>query len=152
MKYAFLYHRDVREGIYTTIKKMKKVFNANETADLNGWHKNTDLAVNLKTVLLSDTSMRTGKDYQGVLRRDWDAEMEDFRCRDANYTFIETVRMTADRRNPHVFHGKYITITRRPDGTLRPNFKPMPAGMSVDNYAFEVYRELRGALKGLVEK
>jgi hypothetical protein len=23
--------------------------------------------------------------------------------------------------------------------------------MSVDNYAFEVYRELRGALKGLVE-
>ena len=152
MKYAFLYHRDVREGIYTTIKKMKKVFNANETADLNGWHKNTDLAVNLKTVLLSDTSMRTGKDYQGVLRRDWDAEMEDFRCRDANYTFIETVRMTADRRNPHVFHGKYITITRRSDGSLRPNFKPMPAGMSVDNYAFEVYRELCGALKGLVEK
>ena len=152
MKYAFLYHRDVREGIYTTIKKMKKVFNANETADLNGWHKNTDLAVNLKTVLLSDTSMRTGKEYQGVLRRDWDAEIEDFRCRDAHYTFIETVRMTADRRNPHVFNGKYITITRRPDGTLRPNFKPMPAGMSVDNYAFEVYRELRGALKGLVEK
>jgi hypothetical protein len=152
MKYAFLYHRDVREGIYTTIKKMKKVFNANETADLNGWHKNTDLAVNLKTVLHSDTSMRTGKDYQGVLRRDWDAEIEDFRCRDAHYTFIETVRMTADRRNPHVFYGKYITITRRPDGTLRPNFKPMPAGMSVDNYAFEVYRELRGALKGLVEK
>ena len=152
MKYAFLYHRDVREGIYTTIKKMKKVFNANETADLNGWHKNTDLAVNLKTVLHSDTSMRTGKEYQGVLRRDWDAEIEDFRCRDAHYTFIETVRMTADRRNPHVFYGKYITITRRPDGTLRPNFKPMPAGMSVDNYAFEVYRELRGALKGLVEK
>ena len=55
---------------------MKKVFNANETADLNGWHKNTDLAVNLKTVLHSDTSMRTGKDYQGVLRRDWDAEIE----------------------------------------------------------------------------
>ena len=70
---------------------MKKVFNANETADLNGWHKNTDLAVNLKTVLLSDTSMRTGKDYQGVLRRDWDAEMEDFRCRDAHYTFTETL-------------------------------------------------------------
>ena len=119
---------------------------------LQGWHKNTDLAVNLKTVLHSDTSMRTGKEYQGVLRRDWDAEIEDFRCRDAHYTFIETVRMTADRRNPHVFNGKYITITRRPDGTLRPNFKPMPAGMSVDNYAFEVYRELRGALKGLVEK
>ena len=122
---------------------------------LQGWHKNTDLAVNLKTVLHSDTSMRTGKDYQGVLRRDWDAEIEDFRCRDAHYTFIETVRMTADKRNPHVFDGEYITLTRRDDGSLRPNFKPMPklgANLSVDNYAFEVYRELRGALKGLVEK
>lgn len=133
---------------------MKKVFNANETADLNGWHKNTDLAVNLKTVLLSDTSMRTGKDYQGVLRRDWDAEMEDFRCRDAHYTFIETVRMTADRRNPHVFNGKYITITRRPDGSLRPNFKPMSTGrdFNVERYAFGVYREIHQALVGLVEK
>ena len=118
---------------------------------LQGWHKNTDLAVNLKTVLHSDTSMRTGKDYQGVLRRDWDAEIEDFRCRDAHYTFVETLPWTS-KRNPRLFKGKYITITRRPDGTLRPNFKPMPAGMSVDNYAFEVYRELRGALKGLVEK
>ena len=118
---------------------------------LQGWHKNTDLAVNLKTVLHSDTSMRTGKDYQGVLRRDWDAEIEDFRCRDAHYTFVETLPWTS-KRNPRLFNGKYISITRRPDGSLRPNFKPMPAGMSVDNYAFEVYRELRGALKGLVEK
>ncbi len=130
---------------------MKKVFNANETADLNGWHKNTDLAVNLKTVLLSDTSMRTGKEYQGVLRRDWDAEMEDFRCRDAHYTFTETLPW-ATKRNPRVFNGRYISITRRSDGSLRPNFKPMPAGMSVDNYAFEVYRELRGAREVKNEK
>ena len=56
------------------------------------------------------------------------------------------------RRNPHVFDGEHITITRRADGTLHPNFKPMPVGMSVDNYAFEVYDELRQALKGLVEE
>ena len=121
---------------------------------LQGWHKNTDLAVNLKTVLHSDTSMRTGKDYQGVLRRDWDAEIEDFRCRDAHYTFIETVRMTADRRNPHVFNGKYITITRRPDGTLRLNFKElkMGAGFKVERFALGVYNELCMALEGRVEK
>ena len=54
------------------------------------------------------------------------------------------------KRNPQVFDGRYITVTRRDDGSLRPNFKPMPttARLSVDNYAFEVYRELRGALKG----
>ena len=46
----------------------------------------------------------------------------------------------------------FVSITRRADGTLHPNFKPMPVGMSVDNYAFEVYDELRQALKGLVEE
>ena len=127
---------------------MSKVQNSN----LEGWHRNTDLSVNLKTILYSDRKMKPCKDYQGVLRLDAEGTVEEFLSRDAHYTFIETVRMTADRRNPHVFNGKYITITRRPDGTLRPNFKPMPAGMSVDNYAFEVYRELCGALKGLVEK
>ena len=120
---------------------------------LQGWHKNTDLAVNLKTVLLSDTSMRTGKEYQGVLRRDWDAEMEDFRCRDAHYTFTETLPWTT-RRNPRVYRGRFITVTRRQDGSLRLNFRPvsMDGDFSVERYAFGVYRELHQALEGLVEK
>ena len=124
-------------------------------AEHEGWHPNTEFSVDLKTILRSDRRMKTGKEYQGVLRRDWDAEVEEFRCRDAHLTFIETVRMTAGKRNPHVFDGQHITVTRRDDGSLRPNFKPMPklgANMSVDNYAFEVYRELRQALKGLVEE
>ena len=55
---------------------------------------------------------------------------------------------------PHVFHGKYITITRRDDGSLRPNFKPMKmgAGFSIDSYAIGVCDELRQALTGLVEE
>lgn len=124
----------------------------NGEAEEQGWNHNTDLAVDLKTILRSDRSMKTDKEYLGVLCRDSDAEIEDFRCRDAHYTFTEVVRMTAGKRNPHVFDGQYITVTRRDDGSLRPNFKPMPVGMSVDNYAFEVYRELRQALKGLVEE
>ena len=127
----------------------------NGEAEEEGWNRNTDLAVDLKTILCSDRSMKTDKEYLGVLRRDSDAEIEDFRCRDAHYTFTEVVRMTAGKRNPHVFDGQHITVTRRDDGSLRPNFKPMPqvgAKMSVDNYAFEVYRELRHALKGLVEE
>ena len=56
------------------------------------------------------------------------------------------------KRNPQLFRGKYITITRWADGTLHPNFRPMPADTSVEHYAFNVYRELYKALKGLVEK
>jgi hypothetical protein len=126
-----------------------------EEAEEQGWNRNTDLAVDLKTILRSDRSMKTGQEYLGMLRRDSDAEIEDFRCRDAHYTFTEVMLTTTGKRNPHVFDGQYITITRRDDGTLRPNFKPMPqlgATFNVDNYALEVYRELRGALKGLVEE
>ena len=148
---------------------MKKVFNAKTKAGskrmneprqvgsiveemLQGWNRNTELSVELKTILRNDRTMKTGKDYVGVLRRDREAEIDEFRSQDAHYTFIETVSTKCYRRNPHVFDGEHITITRRADGTLHPNFKPMPVGMSVDNYAFEVYDELRQALKGLVEE
>ena len=120
---------------------------------LQGWNRNTDLAVDLKTILRSDTSMKTGKEYLGVLRRDQDACIEDFRCRDAHYTFIESLRPTAGKRNPHVFRGKFITITRRDDGTLRLNFRPveMKRGFNVALYALGVSNELMWALEGLIE-
>ena len=119
---------------------------------LKGWHRNTDLAVDLKTILHSDTSMKTGKEYQGVLRRDQDAEIEDFRCRDAHYTFVETLPWTT-KRNPHVFRGRYISITRRDDGTLRPNFRPvkMDGDFSPERYAIGVSNELLWALEDLIE-
>ena len=115
-----------------------------------GWNRNTALCCNLKTYLRSDCSMKQEKEYMGVLRRD--VECEEYRY-DEHFTFIETLPLMV-KRNPQVFDGRYITITRRDDGSLRPNFKPMPtaARLGVDNYAFEVYRELRGALKGLLEE
>ena len=119
---------------------------------LKGWHRNTDLAVDLKTILHSDTYMKTGKEYQGVLRRDQDAEIEDFRCRDAHYTFVETLPWTT-KRNPHVFRGRYISITRRDDGTLRPNFRPvkMDGDFSPERYAIGVSNELLWAQEDLIE-
>ncbi len=124
----------------------------NGEAEEHGWHPNTHLGVDVKTLLRSDRKMKVGKEYQGIFRLDSEGIADEFLYRDPHFTFVETVPQTAGKRNPHVFEGRYITVTRRDEGTLRPNFKPMPAGMSVDNYAFEVYRELRGALKGLVEK
>ena len=113
--------------------------------------KNTDYGCNVKTILRDDRRMRTGKDYLGVLRRDTEAEVDEFLSRDAHYTFVETDPWTS-KRNPRLFRGRYITITRRDDGTLRLNFRPMPVGVKVDNYAFKVYLELRKALIGLIEK
>lgn len=126
---------------------MSKVQNSN----LEGWHRNTDLSVNLKTILRSDRKMKPCKDYQGVLRLDAEGTVEEFLSRDAHYTFVETLPWTT-KRNPRLFNGKYISITRRPDGSLRPNFKPLKVtkGFSVERYTFKVYLELHKALKGLV--
>ena len=95
----------------------------------------------MKTILISDRRAKNNKDYTGVLTRD---------SRE-HFTFVETQPTTA-KRNPQLFRGKYITITRWADGSLHPNFRPMSADTSVEHYAFNVYRELLGALKGLVEK
>ena len=117
---------------------MSNLFNPNR----KGWNVNTDLCVDLKTFLRSDNRTKRGKTYHGLLRRD----TED------HYTFLETAPSTAEKRNPRLFDGKYITITRKDDGTLRPNFKPMKmeAGFSVDSYAFGVANELMWALEGLI--
>ena len=117
----------------------------------HGWHPNTHLSVDLKTLLRSDSKMKAGKNYQGILRRD--EICEEFRYEE-HFTFVETVPQTAGKRNPHVFDGQYITVTRRDDGSLRLNFKElrMGAGFKVERYALGVYNELCMALGGLVEK
>ena len=121
---------------------MKKVFN-----------RNTHLGVNLKTMLRSENVMKTGKDYQGVLKLDQEGTIDEFLSRDPHYTFVETLPWNT-RRNPRVYNGKYISVTRRPDGTLRLNFKPLKVddGFSVERLALGVYNEICIALEGLIEE
>ena len=121
--------------------------------NLNGWHTNTDLGCDVKTILRSDRTMKVGKDYQGVLRLDEEAEVDEFLSRDPHYTFVETLPWSM-KRNPKVFNGKYISVTRRDDGTLRLNFKSLKVdeNFSLERYALGVYNELCIALGGLVEK
>lgn len=66
----------------------------------------------------------------------------------------ETTASTHGKRNPHVFIGKYITVTRRDDGSLRLNFRPvtMGANFNIYRYAIGVFNELLRALKGLIGK
>jgi hypothetical protein len=104
------------------------------------WNRNTDLCVDMKTILRIDRIAMIGKDYQGVLRHD----------KEYHYTFTEIHNV--DKRNPRVFDGRYITITLRNDGSLRPNFKEVTMGhkFNIDDYATGVSNELRKALTGLV--
>ena len=115
-----------------------------------GWKLNTEVCIDLKTLLSSDSRLKAGKSYTGVLRRD--ELCEEFRYEE-HFTFTETLPWTA-KRNPRVYVGKYITITRRDDGTLRPNFRPLPAGrgFNIEKYACGVANELLWALGGLVER
>jgi len=113
---------------------------------------NTELCIDLKTKLQNDVLMKPGKDYLGILRRE--IPSEEFGFDDGRYSFTETIHPTAGKRNPHVFDGDYITITRRDNGSLRLNFKELKAGagFSVVKYASDVANELLWALEGLIKK
>ena len=115
------------------------------------WHNNTHLCVNLKTQLRSDRRAKSGKGYQGILRRD--VECDEF-LYDEHFTFTEIVPQAPQKRNPHVYDGEFITVTLRSDGSYHPNFKPMKVdkNFSVARYASGVGNELLWALEGLVKK
>lgn len=119
-----------------------KFIDFDDELSILGLYRNTDLCMDVKTFLLEDRITKLGKDYKGVLTRD----QED------HYQFIETLPSTAGKRNPHVYEGKYVTVTRRDDGSLRTNLKPMKVDedFSVEGYAKGVANEIIGALKGLI--
>ena len=133
---------------------MKKVFNVKRSANEHSWHSNTDLGCDVKTILRSEVRMEVDKEYQGVFRLDSEGIVEEYLSRDPHYTFIETVPPTVGKRNLHVYRGEFITVTRRDDGSLRLNFKPLKVGadFSLDRYALGVYNEICIALGGLIEK
>ena len=110
---------------------------------------NTHLGVDVKTVLRSDRCARVGKSYLGVFRRD---EVSDDRYCDEHFTFTETLAGRGSKRNPHLFEGRYITVTRRDDGSLRLNFKALREDQHRHpaRYALGVYHEICIALESLV--
>ena len=69
------------------------------------------MCMDVKTLLRTDRVTRIGKNYRGVLMHDG----ED------HYTFLESHPAT-QKRNPHVYMGKYLNVSRADDGTLYPPF------------------------------
>ena len=113
---------------------------------------NTYLAVNLKVKMFRDSHLKLGKDYIGVICHD--VPEDSIGGDDDHFTFTETYPMNVRKRNPQVFDGEYITVTRRSDGTYRINFKSffINKDFEVAAFASGVASEIRKALKGLVGK
>lgn len=113
----------------------------------SGWFRNTDLCVDVKTFLRHDRIAKIGKNYTGVLCHD----------KDDHYAFVETglTAANANIRNPRLFEGKYINVTRRMrDGHIRFNFKEVDFGVGFNplSFAVGVMREILKALRCLGEE
>ena len=129
---------------------MKQTIIITDCPEQQGWNKNRELCMDVTTYLRSDSRMKAGKSYQGVLRRD-------VTCDEMHYNeqmvFIETSNQKRMKRNPRIYEGEHITITRRDDGSYHPNLRPIHLGpdFNVDHYATEVANELLWGLEGLVD-
>ena len=114
----------------------------------SGWFFNTELCSDIKTYLCFDRIAKIGKVYKGLLRRDSDDHFSFFECRCS-------ASANAIIRNPHVFEGKYINVTRRlMDGHIRFNFKEVDFGGRFNpmGYAIGVMKEIIMAFKCLGEE
>ena len=114
----------------------------------SGWFFNTELCSDIKTYLCLDRIAKIGKVYKGLLRRDSDDHFSFFECRCS-------ASANAIIRNPHVFEGKYINVTRRlMDGHIRFNFKEVDfgVGFSTLSFAIGVMTEIMKAFKCLGEE
>ena len=80
----------------------------------SNFNRNTELCVDLKTILTSDRKAKQFKDYRGVLTRDGRE----------HFTFLEEApERKTTKHNPYVYKGYSINVHRRDDGTIYPTFR-----------------------------
>lgn len=68
-----------------------------------------------------------------------------------HFLFYEAARKS-NKRNPRLWSGKTLNITKKPDGSLSVNFKPMilDDDASVLKVAGSIYRDLMAAKRDLL--
>lgn len=106
---------------------------------------NTEPCIDLKLITRKQGRLEEGITLPGVITRDGEF----------HFTFKEVTSIFAlVKRNPQVFCGDFITVTRRDDGTLRLNFRPKTMGpdFNAASYATDVANEILWALTGLLGK
>lgn len=102
-------------------------------------NKNTNLCVDLKTIMQEDVLLTEGHCYRGVLTRDG----ED------HFLFEEEAITSGHRpkRNPKLFDGKYCSLVHMQNGKYQIHMKTIDASGIDDRQglAFKVYHELLNA-------
>lgn len=99
--------------------------------------KNTNLCVDLKTVMQNDALLAEGKCYNGILTRD----TED------HFRFEESIRQVRPARNPKLYDGKYVSLVRMQNGKYQMHLKTLDEQTDPQCFAFGVYSEIINALK-----
>lgn len=103
--------------------------------------KNTNLCVDLKTILQEDSHLTLGQTYRGVLTR----SDEDL------YLFEEETKSSGccHRRNPKLYDGRYVSLVHMQNGRYQVHMRTIDAGIVQDRQelAFKVYSELLHAFE-----
>ena len=99
--------------------------------------KNTNLCIDLKTVMQNDSILVKGHCYNGILTRD----------SETHYRFEETIRKGRRPRNPKLFDGKHISMVRKSNGKYQIHMKAMGEKLDREKFALEIYSEVVSALK-----
>ena len=80
--------------------------------------RNTDLCVDLKTVMHSEVVLKQGKSYTGILTRD----------AESHYLFEETLRKMRTNGNPKLFDGHYVSMVKQKNGRYQCHLKGFDPG------------------------
>ena len=97
--------------------------------------KNTNLCIDLKTIMQEDALLNPGQCYRGVLSR----------TDEDQYLFEEAVSKSQHaRRNPKLFDGKYISLVHMQNGKYQVHMRTIDTTTQLDRnaLAFQVYHEL----------
>lgn len=97
--------------------------------------KNTNLCIDLKTIMQEDALLNQGQCYRGVLTRDG-AD---------HYLFEEAVKIDRHgKRNPKLFDGDFVSLVHMQNGKYQVHMRTIDATAQTDRneLAFKVYNEL----------
>lgn len=102
-------------------------------------NKNTNLCVDLKTILQEDAILTEGRTYRGCLTRD----------KQSHFIFEEEARSChhSIKRNPKLYDGRFVSLVHMQNGKYQIHMRTIDASSINDRkeLAFKVYSELLNA-------
>lgn len=66
---------------------------------------------------------------------------------EGQFKFEEAIRKPRNPRNPKLYDGRIVSMVRMLNGKYQFHMKTLPADVNREDFPFEVYTEIREALK-----